>query len=391
MLLAQDRSVDNVTVAGQELQLFVESEPAFEAMLADIRQAKQRVWLETYIFSSDAVGLAFADALKERARAGLDVRLLYDAVGSLGTYPSFFLKMVPAGVKVVRYHSLTEILQQLTALRILNRRDHRKLLVIDDDIAYFGGMNILATVPGQPPQAAVSMASSRGWHDMHVRLKGSQQAEIALSFERSWQHAQGRKISARPAAYRKAYFGNEPERIHFFDSGPGRRFSRSARIFTHLLNMARHEVVFSMAYFLPVGRAWHALMRAARRGVKIRIVVPGESDVPLVQRASTYLYQRLLSRGVAIFERQSVMLHSKVMLVDGQWTLLGSSNFDALSLWVNLEFLAVIRSVELAQHMARIVDDELQHSRPVTASDVQARSRWDRLLNRLAWSLRWWL
>jgi cardiolipin synthase len=391
MLLAPDRSVDTLSVAGQELQLFVEPEPAFEAMLADIRQAKRRVWLETYIFASDAVGLAVAEALKERARAGLDVRLIYDAVGSFSTYPSFFLKMVPAGVKVVCYHSLGEVLQRLAALRILNRRDHRKVLVIDDDVAYFGGMNIVATVHGQPADASAAMASSRGWHDLHVRMRGSQQREVAVSFERSWQHALGRTIPVRPHHYRKGLLSKERERIHFFDSGPGRRFSRSARIFTHLLNMARHEITFSMAYFLPVGRAWHALLRAARRGVKIRVIVPGQSDVPLLQRASTYLYQRLLSSGVQIFERQGVMLHGKVMLVDGEWTVLGSSNFDALSLWVNLEFLAVIHSEEMARHMGSIVDREMQRSRPVTAADLKAYSRWQRLINRLAWSLRWWL
>src|SRR5207245_8740712 len=130
------------------------------------------------------------------------------------------------------------------------------------------------------------------------------------------------------------------------------------------------------------GRAWRALLRAARRGVRIRIVIPGNSDVPLVQRACTYLYQRLLRQGVEIFERQSVMLHSKVMLVDREWTVLGSSNFDALSLWVNLEFMAVIHSTELAGHMARIVDNELEQSRRVTLAEVKAQSWWQRLLDR---------
>jgi cardiolipin synthase A/B len=283
------------------------------------------------------------------------------------------------------------MLQQITALRIVNRRDHRKVLVVDDDIAYFGGMNIVATVHGAAPDPAIRVASSQGWRDMHVRLKGGQQSEVALSFERSWRHALGKEIPSRPTAYHKGHLRKDPDRIQFFDSGPGRRFTRSARIFTHLLNMAHREVTFSMAYFLPVGRAWRALVRAARRGVRVRIVVPGNSDVPLVQRASTYLYRRLLKLGVEIFERQAVMLHSKVMLVDREWTILGSSNFDALSLWVNLEFLAVIHSPELAAHMARIVDGELQHSRRVTLPQVEASSSWQRLLNRLAWSLRWWL
>src|SRR5439155_21726078 len=124
-----------------------------------------------------------------------------------------------------------EVLQHITALRLVNRRDHRKVLVIDDSIAYFGGMNIVATVHGRPAEPAVVMASSLGWRDLHVRLTGSQQSEIALSFERSWRHALGRKIPPQPRAYRKGNFSKEPDSIHFFDSGPGRRFTRSARIF----------------------------------------------------------------------------------------------------------------------------------------------------------------
>ncbi len=388
---AQERSLESIEVAGQELRVFVETGPLFESMLADIRQARQRVWLETYIFASDSVGTAVAEALKERARAGLDVRLLYDAVGSFGTYPSFFLKMVSAGVKVVRYHSLGEALQHVAPLRILNRRDHRKVLVIDDDVAYFGGMNIVATVHDRPADPTVKMASSQGWRDLHVRLKGNAQSEVAQSFECSWWHARGRKISARPRGYQKGHLSHERERIHFFDSGPGRRFSRSARIFTHLLNRARHDITFSMAYFVPVGSARRALLRAARRGVRIRIVVPGNNDVALVQRACTHFYRQLLELGVEIFERQEVMLHSKLMLVDGEWTVLGSSNFDALSLWVNLEFMAVIRSAEMARRVGGTVDDELQQSRRVTLAEVEALPFWERFLNRLAWSIRWWL
>src|SRR5438105_4693098 len=142
MLPESEQSEHTVTVAGQELRLFQEFQSLFEAMLADIRQAQRRVWLETYIFAGDEVGQAVAEALKERARAGVDVRLLYDAVGCMGTYPSFFFKMQPAGVKLVCYHSLGEGLWRFRLLQVFNRRDHRKLLVIDDEVAYFGGMNI---------------------------------------------------------------------------------------------------------------------------------------------------------------------------------------------------------------------------------------------------------
>jgi cardiolipin synthase len=388
---ANEESTGAVTVGGQRLTLFVEPPAAFESMLADIRQARRRVWLEVYIFADDEVGHAFAEALKERARAGLDVRVLYDAFGSMSAYSSFFLKMQAAGIRVASYNSLGAVFHRLAVLALLNRRDHRKLLIVDDEVAYFGGMNIVANAqPGHSERVAI-VSSSHGWRDVHARLQGNQQAEIAESFERSWYRAHREKVGNRPAAYRKGHLNKRQDRIQFFDSGPGRKYTRSGRIFTHLFNLARHEITLSMAYFLPVGQVWRALLRARQRGVRIRVVLPAQSDVQIVQRATNFLYGRLLRLGIEIHERQGAMLHSKVMVVDGDWTVLGSSNLDARSLWINLEFLAVARSSSLAELVHRIIGNELALSRPITLREVESRSWWDRLQDRLAWTLRWWL
>ena len=139
-----------IPVAGNQLTLFVESGPMLGAMAADIRQAKTRVWVESYIFAGDAPGREIADALGERARAGLDVRLLYDALGSQGTPPAIFAQLAAAGVRVHAFHSLWYALRNWSFFEILNRRDHRKLLVVDDRVAYFGGMNITETAPQRP-------------------------------------------------------------------------------------------------------------------------------------------------------------------------------------------------------------------------------------------------
>jgi cardiolipin synthase len=146
-----------------------------------------------------------------------------------------------------------------------------------------------------------------------------------------------------------------------------------------------------MAYFLPVGGVLRELLRAPRRGVVVRVVVPGESDVPLVQHASRHLYQWLLKRRVRIFERQVNMLHSKVMVADHAWTVVGSCNLDARSLYINLEFVAVIHSRALARAMNRVMSYEIANSKRETVQDYRERSWWRRLVNRLAWSLRWWL
>src|SRR5204862_3428188 len=139
------------------------------------------------------------------------------------------------------------------------------------------------------------------------------------------------------------------------------------------------------------GNILRELIRAHRRGVLIQVVIPGASDVPLVHRATRYLYRTLLRRRFHLYERQLDMLHSKVLVVDDQWTVRGSANLDARSLWINLEFLAVIHSRKLARVMNTLVQHEIGHSRRVTLREYLRRGWWQRLLDRLAWGLRWWL
>jgi cardiolipin synthase len=381
-----------LTVAGHELTVFVESLALLTTMLLDIRAARTRVWLETYIFFDDAAGRAIAEALKDRARAGLEVRLLYDAIGSQESPASLFRSMQDAGVNVHAYHSLWEALWRFPSLRIVNRRDHRKVLVIDDRIAYFGGMNIVDAASMVLAAQAENLPLSAGWRDVHLRLVGPRQAEVADSFERSWRRAHGEPVPRRPRDYRQAVLNTGAgESIQFFDSGPGRRYTRAGRLFTRLIRAARSKLSLSMAYFLPVGAVLGALLQAPRRGVTVRVVTPGESDVPLVQHATRHLYDRLLRRRIRVYERRVNMLHSKVMIVDDEWSLVGSCNLDPRSLWINLEFLAVIRSQPLARVLNEIVAYEIAHSRRITFRAYRERRWLERLRDRLAWALRWWL
>jgi cardiolipin synthase len=380
-----------VQVAGHELTIFVESLSLINAMARDIHTAHQRVWVESYIFLDDVAGTAIAEALKERARAGVDVRVLYDAIGSQTTPSAFFRDMQEAGVQVHAFHSLWEAFYRFSPLRVLNRRDHRKLLIVDDRVAYFGGMNIVDPRQVVTVRDAENLPASAGWRDVHVRLTGPQQGEVAESFERSWRRAHRQKVKRRSRSYRRAVPAAGEESIQFFDSGPGGKFTRAARVFAQLIRRAQRRITLSMAYFLPVGPVLGQLLRAHRRGVFIQVVVPGESDVPVVQRATNNLYSRLLRRRFHIYERQVHMLHSKVMVVDDQWSVLGSSNLDARSLYINLEFLAVIHSRNLAQVLNEIIQWEIRRSHRITLKECVRRPWWQRLLDRLAWSLRWWL
>ena len=380
-----------VSVAGHELRIYAESRPLIEAMVEDIRAARTRVWVESYIFLDDRAGQAVADALMERARAGLDVRVMADAIGSQTTPWPFFRELEEAGALVHIFHSFWEALWSLSAFRILNRRNHRKLVVIDETVAYFGGMNLADPVHVSDFDAADRAPVSAGWRDVHIRLAGPQQAEVAESFERSWRLAHGEEIKRRSRAYRKGLLAHGEESIQFFDSGPGLKHTRAGRIFSRALKNAKHTLTLSMAYFLPVGRVLRALLRAHRRGVFVRVVVPGQSDVQIVQHASRWLYTRLIRRRFHIYERQLNMLHSKVMIIDDQWSIIGSCNFDARSLWINLEFLAVIHSRKFAQALNVIVAHEIERSQRITLKECRGRSWWQRLIDRAAWAFRWWL
>ena len=389
---AADEAPSSVRVAGHELVLFVESPPMIAAMAADIESATQRVWLETYIFAGDAAGREIAALLARKAADGLDVRLLYDALGSQGTPASLFAEMAAAGVQVHAFHSLLYALRKLSFFEILNRRNHRKLLVIDDRTAYFGGMNIVDTCPPHNRAVARDLADAGGWRDVHVRIAGPQVADIAESFDRSWLRANHIPVERRPRWYRRVRLprGNG-DFIRFYDGGPGLSFARAERVFTRLIGMAQRRIIMSMAYFLPTRRVLRTILRAQQRGSRVTVIVPGRSDVPLVQRATRFLYARLLDHGIEVFERQRSMLHSKVVVIDEQWTIVGSCNLDARSLEINLEFLAVIRSAEMARTVARICDNERTASQPVTRADCKRHSILQRFLDRCAYLLRRWL
>ena len=392
-------SPHQVMVAGHEITVFVESPPLQDAMGRDIDAARRRNWLETYIFFNDEGGRRVADAaqLRMRPSGGVDVRVMYDTFGSAMTPSAFFADMQRAGVKVHAYHTLLEGIRRLKPLSFLNRRNHRKLLVVDDCAAYFGGMNIIDNIEHAFQAKAAPRPTSSGWRDVHLRLAGPQQHELAESFERSWRRAHRESVPRRTRAASRAQLQqavsgrDNDESIRFFDSGPRDRFSRAARVYARLIRRAQHQITLSMAYFIPVGATLRALLGSRRRRVTIRVIVPGKSDVKIVQHATAYLYDRLIRRGFRIYERQHRMLHSKVMVVDDHYTVVGSANLDPRSLYTNLEFLAVIRSQALARIMARICRFEIAQSQRITLRMCRSVSGWQRFLNRVAWSLRWWL
>src|SRR5439155_10045353 len=186
------------------------------------------------------------------------------------TPTAFFRDLKEAGVQVHAFHSVWEALYRFSISRVLNRRNHRKLLVIDDRVAYFGGMNLVDHGSARLVERAEHLPVSAGWRDIHVRLAGAQQSELAESFDRSWRRARRLRVKRRSRPYRRALPAAGEESIQFFDSGPGRKHTRAARVFTQMIRRANKRLALSMAYFLPVGPVLRQLLRAHRRGVFIQ-------------------------------------------------------------------------------------------------------------------------
>jgi cardiolipin synthase len=362
-------------------------------MVADILAAKRRVWKETYIFIDDDAGRAVADALCDRARAGLDVRLMIDGFGSFSTPTAMLNKMREAGVQVHVFHTLTQAMRGPQFLRAINQRNHRKLLIVDDDITYFGGMNVVdqSGLESKADVKARNLPTSAGWRDVHARMAGPRQAEIAATMERLWKRVHHQPRGKAPL-WRVPNFALAPDdSIFFFDSRPTFQDRRPHRALVPLIQHAREEITLSMAYFLPMGRVLRALVKARRRGVRVRVIVPGQSDVRLVQWATRHFYEYLIRRGIHVYERRDRMLHSKAMVIDYRWSVIGSCNLDARSLRINLEFFAVVQSRALAAMLDQICDDEIAASDRVTMRQVRSRNWLQRQLDRLAWNLRKWL
>jgi cardiolipin synthase len=386
----------DVTVAGNELRLFVESAPYLDALLEDIRSAKRRVWIEAYTVADDAAGRAVAEALKERAAAGVECKLLYDTVGSLTTPERYFAELRDAGVQVRAYRPFGSWLYRFKSSRFLwrwHRRDHRKIAVLDDRAAYFGGMNIVDLGGSAVPPAAASdhPPGEPPWRDVHVRLVGDKVAEVAASFDDLWARLHKLPHGKRRNPISREVLSARGDAIFFFDARPHVRRHRPGKLFRKLIDHARQSITIAMAYFLPFGGVLRALLRARKRRVTVQVIVPSRSDVPLVQWAGRHMYERLLRHGIRIYERRDRMLHSKAMVIDGTWSVIGSCNIDPRSLLLNLEFFAVIRSAELAAALAGICRYERRQSDLVDLGHCRKRRWWERWLHRIAWAFRRWL
>ena len=333
MSLPYNISLRPSVAEGNRVHLLVGGEQAFPAMLQAIAQARATILLEMYIFAADGTGKRFLDALVERAKAGVRVRVIIDGVGSLGTPMSFFQPLRDSGGDVAVYHSVAPWRPRWG----LWRRDHRKLLVIDGSTAYLGGLNIA------DDYAPLSWGGG-GWHDMYARVEGPAAVLLGNVVESSWARCSGSPPSADDLTLVSASLPSMPlgegapgnVAVRVLDSKIGRRFV-IRRAYIGAIRRARSTIRITNAYFVPdAGIRW-ALRRAARRGVLVELLLAGKTDVPATIHATRALYTGMLGAGVRIYEWNERVLHAKVAVIDGSWCSIGSYNLDRRSLLYNQE------------------------------------------------------
>ena len=338
---------DNPLVGGNALDFHIDGEAAYPVMLEAIREARETITWCYYIFDSDAQGELFRDALKERARAGVKVRVLYDAVGSQGTKHEFWESLHTGGVDVRAF------LPKRIPWR-LNLRNHRKLLVVDGKTAFTGSMN----VGGRHLRNGGNFLS----HDIVVRVRGPVVDYLQRVFARDWHFACAENLDAEPIFGSPEVKGDTV--VQVLESGPDKNWDEYLGVLVSAVHHARNTITLVTPYFVPDERLMHALLIACRRGIKVCLVLPEKSNSRLINQASRNYTVPLLERGAVIHERPGTMIHMKIAVVDGELVLIGSSNLDNRSLFLNFEMDLVVPDKRFASDIENMVLHEIEQSRP---------------------------
>ena len=359
-------------VSGNRVTLLHDGEQAFPAMLEAIAKAERDILLEMYWFASDRVGRQFTDALVSKAEAGVQVRLIYDAVGSIQSDGRMFARLRDAGCEVLEYNPIAPWRARFR-IGVVNNRDHRKLLIVDRKVGFTGGVNL-------GDEWAPEGAGGAGWRDDTVRIEGPAVEQMCDIFDYGWLRIVEPQTVVRPRPPVDSGDG-QGSRVrvlanHYFRE---RRAIRQA--YLRRIENAQRSVCITNSYFVPDGQIRRVLGRAVNRGAEVRVIVPGESDVLAVRHAARKLYGRLLEAGIQLYEWQGSILHSKTAIIDGRWCTVGTYNLDSRSLRFNLEVVAAVEDAAVAGAMEDRFNEDLEHTTPVSYEEWRRRPLHVRMLD----------
>jgi cardiolipin synthase len=391
LAVLEEQATGMPLIAGNRVSLLFDGPATMREMMAAARAATTSINLETYIFDQDPVGIEFADLLIEKQRQGVTVNVMYDSVGTLNVPQPFFDRMKAAGIRLLAFNPVNP------AARVgkweLNNRDHRKLMVVDGKIGFTGGINISSTYANsslfRSKQKPANVDGDKvGWRDTHIRIEGPAVAALQWSFINNWVHQEAGELAPGNYFPRLVPVGDKMVRVLATEPDGGAEIYKSLLV---AINEAKKTIHITSAYFVPDRQTVEALGAAARRGVDVKLVLPGKSDHNLVSYAGQAFYDQLLESGVRIFQLQIAILHAKTAVIDGAWSTIGSANIDYRSFLHNYELNVVVVDPAFGRDMESAFNEDLRDSKEVTLDQWHARPWSNRIKEWAARLGQYWL
>ena len=354
---------DSQVHRNNKLEVLTNGECFYESELETIRHAEHTINLEAYIFHRGEIGRRFVEALAKRARAGVQVKLTIDFIGSFSTFKTFFKELTEAGGRVEWYHSA-----RLDLIPRINNRTHRELLVVDGKIGFIGGAGI-------DDQWIRGTRREPRWRDTMIRFEGPAVASLQSTFAENWLRVSGEILTG------EEYFtfskGEGTSSGFIVNSTPAETSTPARVLFQILIASAEQSIYIGTPYFLPDRSARNAIVRAVRdRHVAVKILTPGRhADHGMTRASSRRLYGELLKQGVEIYEYQPTMIHAKILVVDGLWSVVGSTNFDYRSFDINDEVNLAVIDPAVADRLIQDFHHDLTQSVRITYEDWRKKAR----------------
>ena len=355
---------------GNHVEELINGDQIFPAMLEAIRSAERTITFETYIYWSESIGREFADALSERARAGVKVHLLLDFMGSAKMDPKSIEEMRESGVEVERYHK--PVWWKFTRL---NNRTHRKVLVIDGKLGFTGGVGVADQWRG-------NAQDKNHWRDTHFRVRGPVVGQMQAVFNDNWTKSTGAVLDGPEYFPKLDPAGTMAAQM--FSSSPTGGSESMHLMYLMAITAARHTILLSSSYFVPDKLAIDALAEAARRGVQIRIITPGEHiDTDIVRAASRERWGDLLRAGIKMAEYQPTMFHVKCLIVDGVLVSVGSTNFDNRSFKINDEANLNVLDKGFAARQTEVFEADWKKARQISLAEWEERPILEKMTSKI--------
>ncbi|MBI5485078.1 MAG: cardiolipin synthase [Deltaproteobacteria bacterium] len=362
-----------VTHRHNNVELYHSGRQFFEALFEAVRSAEQTILLEYYIIQNDRIGKSLASELAAAVGRGVSVRLIYDYIGCIDTPASYFKALAKDGVKLLPFN----VPSFRRGVYWFDKRDHRKMTIIDGTLAFLGGFNI-------GDEYAGCVADLLSFRDLGFSIRGEAVGELETIFHEAWNSEQDENAApVKPERLRQQGLKIGDAAVNIISGGPRQRRSFIREAFQVNIASAAEEILIATPYFVPGPRIIRSLLRAVRRGVLVRLLLPARSDVPIMLLLARSSYATLLRGGVEIFEMEREILHAKVMLIDAERTVIGSANLDQRSFHRNFEINCLVDNVEFGGQIRELMLEEIDGSRQVELDIHEQRGFLIRFLERI--------